>query len=162
MPLKQKVIVHADNDFLIEEEQKKLEQKIRDFGAIPFVTEGSDIESYFVTPEHISSILGEDVEPIKKWLDEIASAHHNKLIHKFSRKRDEAKRKYHKNADSAPETVKLLGDDVPLPEEKRLGKFMLSKVRSGMQEKFGKTVGLIQKSESLTSNILECINTAMF
>lgn len=149
------VVVHADNDFLTEDEQEKLEQKIRDFGATPFVTEGSDIESYFVSPEHISSMLDEDVETIKEWLDEIATEHHNELTHKFSRKRDEAKRKYYKNANDAPETMNLLGNDIPLPEEKRLGKFMLRKVRSRMQEKFGKTVDLIQESNSLTSNTLE-------
>jgi Fe-S cluster assembly ATPase SufC len=149
------VVVHADNDFLTQDEQERLEQKIRDFGATPFVTEGSDIESYFVSPEHISSILDEDVETIKEWLDEIATEHHNELTHKYSRKRDEAKRKNYKNPNDAPETINLIGSAIPLPEAKRLGKFMLRRVRSSMQDKFGKTVDLIQESDSLFSDALK-------
>nr|WP_305908818.1 AAA family ATPase [Methylomarinum sp. Ch1-1]MDP4521676.1 AAA family ATPase [Methylomarinum sp. Ch1-1] len=149
-----KVIVHADNDFLTDDETEDLKKKIEKSGALAFVTEGSDIESYYVDPGHISELLKEDQEQIEKWLDELALATHNKLTHKFSRKRDEAKKKLYKNAN-APDTLALMGDQVPLPPEKRLGKFMLSQVRSSMFTRFGKEVDLLSESDYLYSDFLQ-------
>lgn len=150
------VIIHADNDFLTEDEAKSLRQKIEKCGAKAFITEGSDIESYFVIPEHVGELLGEPTETISEWLDELALAKHNKLTHKFSRKRDEAKKKLYK-VDDAPDTLELMGEDVPLPPGKRLGKFMLAEVRSAMHEKFGKTVNLIADSDYLYSDYLQSV-----
>jgi Fe-S cluster assembly ATPase SufC len=148
------VIIHADNDFLTDDEEQSLREKIEKSGAKAFITEGSDIESYFVIPEHIGELLGEDPATISNWLDELALAKHNKLTHKFSRKRDEAKKKLYKNGN-APDTLTLMGEDVPLPPDKRLGKFMLAEVRSSMHEKFGQTVSLIAESDYLYSVYLE-------
>jgi len=147
------VIIHADNDFLTDEEEQLLRQKIEKSGAKAFITEGSDIESYFVIPEHIGELLGVDTQVVTDWLDDLALKKHNKLTHKFSRKRDEAKKKLYKN-NEAPNTLELMGEDVPLPPEKRLGKFMLAEVRSAMHEKFGKTVNLVADSSFLYSEYL--------
>ncbi len=151
-----KVIVHVDNDFLTDDEIEKLKNKIESCGAHAFITEGSDIESYFVEPGHIAKLLGEEQEQIEEWLNELALSKHNKLTHKFSRKRDEAKRKLYKNAN-APDTLALMGDQVPLPSNKRLGKFMLSLVRSSMHARFGKEVNLLANSDYLYSDFLQDI-----
>ena len=148
-----KVIVHADNDFLTEEEINSLKKKIEHSGAKAFVTEGADIESYFVNAAHIAELLEVEESEVVEWLDELALQQHNKLTHKFSRKRDEANRKLHKN-DAAPDTLTLMGETIPLPPEKRLGKFMLSKVRSSMKERFGKEADLLEDSNSLYSEAL--------
>lgn len=150
------VIIHADNDFLTKDEEKSLRDKIEKCGAKAFITEYSDIESYFATPEHIGILLNKDPTTINEWLDEIALAKHNKLAHKFSRKRDEAKKKLYKN-DNTPDTLSLMGEDVPLPPEKRLGKFMLAELRNAMHEKFGRTVNIITESEYLYSNYLQSV-----
>lgn len=150
------VIIHADNDFLTGDEEQSLREKIEKCGAKAFVTEGSDIESYFVTPEHVCELLGEDYEAIIEWLDELALAKHNKLAHKFSRKRDEAKKKLYKN-DNAPDTLTLMGEGLPLPPDKRLGKFMLAEVRSAMHKRFGKNVNLITESNYLYSEYLQSV-----
>ena len=151
-----KVIIHADNDFLTEDEEESLRKKIEECGAKAFITEGADIESYFVVPEHLSELIGEDPATISDWLDELAFAKHNKLTHKFSRKRDEAKKKLYKN-ERAPDTLALMGEDLPLPPEKRLGKFMLAEVRSAMHGKFGRTVDLIVESDYLYSDFLQSV-----
>lgn len=147
-----KVVVHADNDFFTAEEAEKFSEKIVGFGAIPFITEGSDIESYFVDPEHIGNLLEEPADDVNEWLSEIAQENHNELAHKFSRKRDDAKFKlYKRNEGDPPPTLNLMGPNVPLEPEKRLGKFMLRKVRGGMRQKFGKEVSLQQITEALSS-----------
>lgn len=146
-----KVVIHADNDFLTHEEQEKLEDRIETYGAEPFITEGPDLEHYFVNIGHLSSILDEPSEEISNWLDELATDKHNKLTHKFSRKRDDAKRKLYKPGETTPDTLQLMGDQVPLPPEKRHGKFMFKLIRGAMQERFGKSVDLIQDTDALTS-----------
>ena len=155
------IIVHADNDFLTDEEQRELESKISQSGAIPFVTEGSDIESYFIQPLHLARLLEVTQEEIEEWLDGIAESEHNQLMHKFSRKRDDAKFKlYKRREDQAPDTLRLMGNDIPLANEKRLGKFMFKKVRAGMHEKFGKTVDLKTITPELKSDRLIAIKNA--
>lgn len=149
-----KVIIHADNDFLTQEEETQLKEKIEGFGALPFITEGSDIESYFINSAHLATLLDEEYDDITEWLDEIAIEYHNQLTHKFSRKRDEAKKKLYKNGDNIPNTIDLMGDDIPLGENKRLGKFMLKKVRSLMHDKFDKTVDVLSETDYLYSDIL--------
>lgn len=150
-----KIIIHADNDFLTGDEQTKLKDKISDYGALPFITEGSDIESYFIDASHISKLINEDRDDVEEWIDEIAKQYHNQLTHKFSRKRDDAKIKLYKNGNAPPNTITLLGDDVPLLEEKRLGKFMLKKIRSGLHERFASTTNLISESDYLYSEVLQ-------
>ena len=150
-----KIIIHADNDFLTDDEQVKLKDKISYYGALSFITEGSDIESYFVDASHVSKLINEDYDDVKEWIDEIAKQYHNQLTHKFSRKRDDAKFKLYKNGNAPPNTITLLGDDVPLVEEKRLGKFMLKKIRSGLHERFASTTNLISESDYLYSKALQ-------
>ncbi len=151
------VIIHADNDFLTDDEENSLREKIENCGAKAFITEGSDIESYFVDPEHIGVLLNEDPESIREWLNEIALTRHNKMTHKFSRKRDEAKKKLYKN-DNAPDTLTLMGEQVPLPPEKRLGKFMLSEIRNGMHTRFNRQVDIISVTEHLYSDFLRSVD----
>lgn len=153
-----KVIIHADNDFLTTEEEEKLKGKIESFGAISFITEGSDIESYFVNSGHIAQLLDIDEDEIIEWLDEIATQFHNQLTHKYSRKRDEAKRMLYKSGEKPPDTIALIGDEVPLSEDKRLGKFMLKKINCAMHDRFGVTVNLISESDYLYSEILQTLN----
>lgn len=86
-----KVIVHRDRDFMTDEEVQLVSNKIAECGAIPYVTEGSDIESYFVKSSHISSLLDVQRSEVRDWLNEIALANHNKLQHAFTRKRDDVK-----------------------------------------------------------------------
>ena len=148
------VIIHTDNDFLTDQEQSKLEERIRSYGATPFVTEGPDLEHYFVEVAHLASLLEVSNEDIASWLNELAQDQHNKLVHKYSRKRDDAKHKLYKPGEAAPDTLQLMGNQVPLPSEKRHGKFMLKLVRGAMHQRFGKTINPVQDSETLTSKRL--------
>jgi energy-coupling factor transporter ATP-binding protein EcfA2 len=142
-----KVIIHRDRDFMTDEEIEWIEELIESCSAIPFITEGSDIEYYFQTSEHLSELLDVEVEEIDAWKDEIANNSHNTLVHKFLRKRDELKNLYRNRDKEPPNSMDLLGPDMPLPEEKRLGKFMLRKLRGEMHNKFGTTIDV--KTDSL-------------
>lgn len=150
-----KVIIHADNDFLTNAEEEKLCRRIEAYGATAFITEGSDIEHYFVEPEHIAQVANLDAADVEAWLDELAVQFHNRLAHKFSRKRDDAKRKLYKPGESPPSTVAMMGEDVPLSSEKRLGKFMLAKVANGIHKRFDVAPNLCTESDYLYSETLQ-------
>ncbi|ENS4992110.1 hypothetical protein ACXA2F_003088, partial [Vibrio cholerae] len=74
---------------------------------------------------------------------------------KFSRKRDEAKHKLYRSSNGAPDTLALMGTSVPLEPEKRLGKFMLRKIRGGLQQRFGRNIDIMQQTEHLKSERIE-------
>ncbi len=149
-----KIIIHRDRDFMTDIEVEWTEQVIVSCGAMPFITEGSDIEHYFQVSEHLAELLDVDTEEIKAWKDEIAQAEHNTLVHKYLRKRDELKPLYRNRAENPPDGMAMLGPDMPLPEEKRLGKYMLRKLRGSMHERYGTTVDVKSESEFLWSEKL--------
>ena len=49
-----KIIVHRDRDYLTEEESAAWETEIRALGSDPFLTDGVDVESHFLNPEHLA------------------------------------------------------------------------------------------------------------
>jgi hypothetical protein len=51
-----RIYIHRDRDWLWDDDVEKECKKIADAGAIPFITEGTDLESYFLVPEHVADI----------------------------------------------------------------------------------------------------------
>lgn len=155
------VVIHRDRDFLTDEEAAEVKAKIEMCGAHPFVTDGSDLESCFLAPEHLSALLGPPVEVITAWLDELAMTNHTELQHVFTRKRDEIKRLlYRDNPEACPNSLALVGTEIPLPPDKRHGKIMLKRVKGGMSAKFGKNVDVIVASPALSSPGLAAMGLA--
>jgi len=153
-----KVIVHRDSDFMTEAEIEQLKNKIQDSNAIPFITSGSDIESYFIDSLHISTLLEVDVQEVIEWINDLATKHHTEIQHQFTRKRDDIKSKlYRQNPASCPDTLSLLGTAIPLDETKRKGKFMFKKIRGDMYRKFGRVVDVAQITDFLLCDELKII-----
>lgn len=153
-----RVIVHRDADFMTEAEIEKVKKRIVETGAECFITEGSDIEAYFVEREHLGELLEVDFPEIDNWLNELALENHNDLSITYSRKRDEIKHMlYRKNPDECPKTLALMGKSVPLSVDKRKGKDMIKLVRSSMKERFGKSIDVVSGSGYLYSPFLQAL-----
>lgn len=73
------IMIHRDRDFMTDEEAEIICQSITRSGAMPFITTGSDIESYFISPEHLEEILAHPAPEIANWLDNLALEHHINL-----------------------------------------------------------------------------------
>jgi len=145
-----KVLIHRDRDFMTEHEVDIVKQKIRRAQAIPFITTGSDIESYFAKEEHISDVLGVELQEVLDWTDLIARENHVDIQHQFTRKRDEIRNTlYRNNREDCPDTFALMGREIPLSRDKRKGKFMIKKIRGGIQEQFGRQADLLEDSEHI-------------
>jgi len=138
---------------MTDEEVQSVSNKISQCGAIPFVTENADIESYFVRSAHIATSVGVQQAVVEEWLDQLAKENHIKLQHAFTRKRDEVKHLlYRDNPHECPATIDLLGDAMPLPPEYRHGKFMFKKVRACLSAHFDVDVtNLLNASDTLKS-----------
>lgn len=152
------IIIHKDRDFLTEAEETQVAQKINTSQAILFMTEGSDIEAYFLAPLHLAALLNVDEQEIIIWLNELATTHHNELAHTFTRKRDEAKWLLHRvNPQDCPATLTLLGNAIPLPPEKRLGKDMLTHIRGAIHQRFGASPNVTSPSIHVESPMLKLL-----
>ena len=151
-----KVIIHRDRDFMTEAEVDRIKDRIISANALPYITKGSDIESYFTSPEHISYCIEEDLDCVAGWLDDLAQTNHIEVQHQFTRKRDDIKNiMYRGNTQDCPDTLVLMGTDVPLAPEKRKGKYMLKRIRGQMHEKFKKSPNIIKSSEHIRDNTLQ-------
>jgi predicted ATPase len=157
-----KIIIHRDRDFMTEEETALVSQRIGEDGHTVFITEGADIESYFVRPAHVATAINRPVEEVSGWLNEIAQADHNKLVEVFMRKRDEIKHLlYRNNPNDCPQVDQLLGAGIPLHMDKRHGKATLKKVRALLHAKFDRPINsLLAKTEALASARLQEILAA--
>lgn len=95
---------------------------------------------------------------VDNWLDELAQQNHVKLQHSFTRKRDHIKQTmYRSEPDSCPDTLDLIGDVIPLPPSKRLGKTMLKLVRASVASKYGKNIDPLVRTNKLVINELKSI-----
>lgn len=145
-----KVVIHRDRDFMESDEAQRVIKNIESCGAIPFITIGCDIESYFLNPKHLAARIGVKEADVVTWLDDLAASEHNELQHAFTRKRDEIKASlYRGDSNACPDTLHLLGKVNPLPAEKRHGKKMLKLVRANLKAKFTETPELVFVSSAL-------------
>jgi hypothetical protein len=144
-----KVVIHRDRDFMTNDEVERISKRIREADAIPFITKGSDIESYFIEPNHISSLLGEEVSSVIEWIDQLALDNHVLIQQEFLRKRDEIKHKLYSRHDSWPDPISISGTSIPFPPHLRKGKTMIRKINCDMYRRFGKEVNLVQVTPHL-------------
>lgn len=154
------VIIHRDRDFMTPAEVTVIESKIRTATAIPFVTRPSDVEGYLVEPAHVAAVLGCEEGAALQWVDQIAAQNQVALQHSFTRKRDEIRTIiYRGNFANAPDTLNLLGNQIPIAAENRLGKEMLKKLRGALQEQ-RINVDIVQPSAGINVADLVAIRTA--
>lgn len=150
------VVIHRDRDFMTDDEVRVVSAKISEVSAVPFVTEHSDAEGYFVVAEHLAELTGKDVTEVVGWLDAIALEEHVAIQHEFTRKRDELKQLLYRSPDAPkfPDTFALIGKEIPLPPEKRVGKAMLKRVRGRLKDFCGKTPDLLKPTVHVRSPAL--------
>lgn len=153
------IVIHRDRDFMTKKEIRWVKKNIEKKGFIAFITDGSDIEDYFINVNHLCALLEDQgiqisAREMEDWLDQIAIKYHNELSLKFTRKRDDAKHLYRNREDEPPETLKLIGTENPLKPNKRVGKLMLRKIRHDSHEKFDLQLNPIQMSTQLQAKSL--------
>lgn len=155
-----KVIIHRDRDFMTDQEVDVVSTKIRAADAIPFITMGSDVESYFVAPAHVALLLGVGCEETTNWLSQLSQIKHNDAVLSYVRKRDEIKHSlYRGKTDQAPDTAQLMGNLMPLPASHLRGKDVIKWVRPHLASD-SRNVQLVQATTALDVHDLIAIRLA--
>lgn len=145
-------IVHRDRDFMSDDEVDRLRAKFN-LEQTPnmrlFVTRGSDIESYFVRPEHIASITGKSLLDARSLIEDVLHQDTIGFSASFIRKRDEIKRDLYKSdPEKCPKIDDLIaGNQIPI--EKAVGKILLNKLKQRLQKEGFNGGILIQPSKAL-------------
>jgi len=104
-----KVIVHRDRDGRSAAEVKAWEDAYSNHGITPWVTDGSDIEMYFCSPDYISCLYDIPFEEAAQSIDAILQDLHEKFANEFAEKRKQINRMYEKTGGS-PATDDLIAN----------------------------------------------------
>jgi ABC-type branched-subunit amino acid transport system ATPase component len=124
---KPQVVVHRDRDFLTDHEMQAWGTEYRNRGCLVFSPQLPDMESYYVTAEHLSEVYGIGEEDAKAQLILIFESMHSKLRQKFMDKRRDANLKYWRDG-GGPASDQMWPEASPVTTEVALGKEVLSKV----------------------------------
>lgn len=156
-PVPPRLIVHRDRDFLTDDELEKWGEPFVNRGIKIFCPKRPDVESYQITPEHLSVCYGvgelEARQEVERIIDELADT----LRAKFKEKRRDANKKFREDG-GGPTTSELWPDDVPPSIDTTLGKLVISKINDQFPKKFGSRKDLSSvPSAALTLELDECI-----
>jgi hypothetical protein len=124
-----------------------------------FVTDGSDLESYFLSPEHIAELCGITAGEMSSILDKVAVDNHNAIVTRFNDKRQALHKQFGSRGVLAT-TDSLRATSIPLPSHQRVGKDMLGWVESELKTTGLLAVGgtLVVQSPALhTPNLLKAV-----
>lgn len=152
-----RVIFHRDRDFMTDDEVDRWKEKIETDQIKCFVTNGSDIESYYLNPSHLAAVAQVDVENINQFLDELLRENSRDIRNKFASKRREINIGMNRDG-GAPRTEDLLpNNDIPSVEHV-VGKFLLKKIRSKSNERIGIEIDPIcQPQHNLSPELTDMI-----
>lgn len=132
-----KIIIHRDKDVFSDEEIELLKQKNDHHSFKWFVTDGTDIESYFCDEKVVAEIGKITLQQAQDIINEIRNDSHNEFVEQFTKKRTDAAPFLKKICDKekAPKTKKL-PKEIPLPLDCIVGKNLLKSIQFKLREKY--------------------------
>ena len=147
------IILHRDRDFMTDEEVEYYKKRIkRNSGVTPFFTKGSDIESYFVSAEHLSNVYCISQEQAREWIKDIIEQNYSDIVIDYSNKRNEQKKNPIYEKKDGPKWInakEMLNKLDRYSPEIVKGKYLKKKINGSAYERFGKTQDLIVDSDAL-------------
>lgn len=154
------VLVHRDRDGLTDEEIEPWEQEYRNHGIIPWVTQGTDIESYFCDAGYISSIYGITYKEASELIDEVLDDNIDSFLRSFSHKRSEINRRYAQTGGS-PITDELLSE---WPFYKWVkGKDLIGKIRGKIRQRSigdEKLIGRSDENYYIATDLIKIVRSS--
>ena len=150
-----KILVHRDADFMTEAEANELIVKplSKMSNVYVFVTDGCDIESAFLVPDHIAEVCGISTSEANAVLNGVATEKHNQVVTRFNDKRQALHKQFGNRACKLAPTEGLRSALIPMPAEQRVGKDMLPFVEAKLRGLgvLASDATLVQDSLSLNS-----------
>jgi hypothetical protein len=154
-----KIVVHRDRDYLTDLEAKEWEDDIRNMKAEPFLTNGVDIESHFLSARHLAGLNDLSIEEIDRLLDSATQVTRDLSIEKYVNGRTDIEKK---NGTFGRLNVGRLATDAPkvfdtAPSRYRYSKVVLKELRRQFQEEYGRNLRITEPSEILSVDVLTSI-----
>lgn len=159
-------ILHRDRDYMAADEVRRIEDGLQAIDAHPFVTDCSDIESYFLNPAHIAELNPTiTVQRARELIDAATVATREKSIRAIINIRTEAAIR---NRNGGPAhnagdlATKAYEDYDAAPDIWRRGKLVLNELRSLLHKELKAHAVLLRASASLRTTKLEAIKDAIW
>jgi hypothetical protein len=95
-----KVIVHRDRDGMTDSETEDWKSEYSKFDIIPWVTDGSDIESYFCEPGYLAALFNISFEQAESIITACRIETEETMRAKFGEKRKQINKRYEKSGGS--------------------------------------------------------------
>lgn len=151
-----KIIVHRDRDYLSPEEAEGWNVKIREMGAEPFLTEGTDIESHFLSVSHLAELNGLEAADVEALLNEVTDSCRTTSIEKYVNGRtDIEKKKGTFGKLNLGELAAKAGDVVDGEKARyRHSKTVLRALRKKFHEDRGENIKIIAPTEHVKCTLL--------
>lgn len=140
-PNRPRIIVHRDRDFLTEDELQRWGLDYTNRNMHVFSPRLPDIESYYVTPEHIAQVYGRPEADAEAALHRVFDAIGPELRGIFRSKRQEANRKFWADG-GGPATDDLWPPAQAVTDEFALGKRVMSRLNDDVPATFGRRENL--------------------
>lgn len=135
-----KVIIHRDRDYLTEEEIDIIRQKVENKGFIFFTTNGVDIESNFINPNHINALYPQlTIETINRIIEEATN----------DTERDSLDRILKRYAIQKKSGVEFLDMYHQNKERFRYGKKVFGRLKGKIQQLIGENPNLLRATDSI-------------
>ena len=149
-----KIIIHRDRDFMTDPEVQYIVNKIKNEGFSPWITKGSDIESYFVSDNHIANVTGKTISEVSDWIQNIINKDSIEIQHRFETKRAEIKQRLYVDnklktdkSIECPSFETLFGKSIDKKNVK--GKYLMKKINTEVLSFAGKAFDLLQETPAL-------------
>lgn len=152
-----KILLHRDRDYLNDSESANWQQQVRQLQVEPFLTDGTNVESYLLNTKHLVALNNNvSKEEFEAMIEEVAKLHHEKLVEAYVNGRIEVERQqgngklnYGKIAAEAPSKI----------QENRYkvchGKKMIRGLRAVFQEKYKSNLIDTRASQHLAVETLQ-------
>ncbi len=153
-----KILLHRDRDYLNDSEILNWQQQVRQLQVEPFLTAGTNVESYLLNPKHLAA-LNKDVseEEFEAMIEEVTQSHHEELVEAYVNGRIEVERQqgngrqvnYGKIGAEAPSKI---GNNT---HQLCHGKIMLRGLRAAFRDKYKRNLLDTRSSQHLSVEPLQ-------
>jgi ABC-type ATPase involved in cell division len=135
-PQAPEIIIHRDRDFLVQDELDRWASDYTNRQMHVFCPTLPDIESYYITPEHVATVYEIEVAIVENERTQIDAELSERMRAKFRDKRRDAIQKFWKDG-GGPATDQLWPGDEPMTAERTLGKEVVPKLNERMPQLYG-------------------------
>lgn len=162
-----RLVVHRDRDYLGADAAANFTQSLTAAGVGPFLTEGNDLESYFLNPDHLHELNpGVTRQRIQALLDQATTDTVDKSIQAIVNQRTAEAFDRRRRGGDAPNhgaiATQALADYTANPGELRRGKEVIGRLIALLQQELGNNPRVYAPSLHLQSVALRAISRGIW